>query len=137
MKLLGMRPVDKPMTRRAASRSRWTVRPTISRACAVAMNTRPRLLLVTLSVSVLAACTGHDSEYYPYQMTGLDVWVYDPSTGKNFFGGRVEANYFDREAGTRQCGAYAYSTAEQNKLRNWSYVCCTVTSSSDCVTKVR
>jgi hypothetical protein len=96
-----------------------------------------RWCLSALAASLLVGCSGHDSYYFPYFMTGLDVWVYDNRTSKSLFGGRVEAIYFSREKALSECGARAFSIANANKLQDWGYVCCTVTPSSDCVTKVR
>lgn len=70
-------------------------------------------------------------------MKGLNVWVYNNNTEKEYFGGFVEASYFSQKEALSNCGARAVGTARQYHLENWGYVCCTVTSSSDCVTKVR
>jgi hypothetical protein len=86
---------------------------------------------------LLAGCDSYDSDYFPYKLTGLNVWVYNNATQKEYFGGFVEASYFSRKKALSECGARASATARQYHLENWSYVCCTVTSSSSCVTKVR
>lgn len=96
-----------------------------------------RIVLLVAVVLSLAACNTQDREYYPYAMTGLNALVYDNKTGKEYLAGSIEANYASRNAGTSQCGALASATASANHLDDWSYVCCTVTSSSNCVTKVR
>jgi hypothetical protein len=70
-------------------------------------------------------------------MKGLNVLVYNNKTDKEYFGGYVEANYLSKSEGLEKCQRAAYSTAKQHHLKDWSYVCCTVTSSSGCVTKVR
>jgi hypothetical protein len=82
-------------------------------------------------------CRGYDSDYIPYRLKGLDVWVHDNAHDKNYYGGRVKANYFSRDDALSACRRRAYAVAEQYHLSDWSYVCCTVTSSSDCVTQVR
>ncbi len=94
------------------------------------------LALVAFYAS-LAGCDGYDSEYYPYTMKGLNAFVYDNASGKEYFAGFIEASYFSRAEAASKCAALAASTAAANHLREWGYVCCTVTSSSDCVTKVR
>jgi len=95
-------------------------------------------LLITFFVAlILFGCDGYDSDYYPYTMKGLDVWVYNNNTDKEYYGGRVDASYFSKDEALSNCSSYAYSLASQNNFNNWSYVCCTVTSSSNCVTKVR
>ena len=86
---------------------------------------------------LLIACSGHDSDFIPFALRGFDVWVYDNATDKEFYGGRVEANYFSKDSGLRKAGSRAYSTARQYNIADWSYVCCTVTPWSDCATKVR
>ena len=86
---------------------------------------------------LISGCDGYDSDYFPYTMKGLDVWVYNNNTDKEYYGGRVEASYFSKDEALSNCGSYAYSIASQYNLNDWSYVCCTVTSSSSCVTKVR
>jgi hypothetical protein len=68
---------------------------------------------------------------------GFDIWVYDNTADKNYYGGRVKANYFSKDDALSECGSRAYAVAREYNLSDWSYVCCTVTSSSDCVTKVR
>jgi len=101
------------------------------------MSVSSKLFLPAFFTLLLLGCSGQDSDYIPYAMTGLDVWVYDASSAKNYFGGRIEASYFSREEALSECGARASSVAQTNRLYDWSYVCCTVTSSSDCVKKVR
>ena len=91
-----------------------------------------------VSTSLMCAgCSGHDDQYYPYTMTGLRAFVYDNRTGKEYFAGEIGGNYLQREKTAAQCGYAASSTANFNNLRDWSYVCCTVTPSSSCMTKVR
>ena len=68
---------------------------------------------------------------------GYDVWVYDNINEKEYYGGRIKANYFSSESALSQCQKAAYYTASQYNLEDWGYVCCTITSKSDCVTKVR
>jgi hypothetical protein len=78
-----------------------------------------------------------DNDYFPYFLNGLEVWVHDNDRDNDFHGGRMDTNYFNRKAGLVACKARAVSTARDKHLREWSYVCCTVTSSSSCETKVR
>jgi len=94
------------------------------------------LIMVIILLTVLG-CNNYDSDYIPYRIKGLDVWVYDNAQDKNYYGGRVETNYFKSDSALSDCGSRAYATANYKHLKDWSYVCCTVTSSSDCVTKVR
>ena len=85
----------------------------------------------------LAACDAHDSDYVPYTMKGLNVHVVDKKSDKEYFGGFVEGNYMNRDQALSQCASVARATAAQHHLVEWGYVCCTVTSSSSCETKVR
>lgn len=95
------------------------------------------VLLLCAVCTGITGCDGHDSEYFPYTMKGLNVYVFDNNGRKEYFGGFVEGNYLSRQKSLSECAARASSTASVNKLRDWSYVCCTVTSSSSCATKVR
>lgn len=101
---------------------------------------RPLLWLVLCAFAVLSLLTGcdsHDSEYFPYGLKGLNVLVYNNETDKEYFGGFVEASYFSRKDALSKCAARAYAIARQYHLERWGYVCCTVTASSNCATKVR
>ena len=89
------------------------------------------------ALAVLCSCSATDGDSFPYALSGLDAWVYDNDTQKAFFAGRVEANYFGRKDALAQCAANATTLAASMRLRNWGYVCCTVTAKSDCATKVR
>jgi hypothetical protein len=90
-----------------------------------------------VAVSSLASCDLRDSDHMPYTMKGLNVHVFDRKTDKEYFGGFVEGNYVNRERAVSQCAVAAQATATQSHLVEWSYVCCTVTTSSSCETKVR
>jgi hypothetical protein len=113
------------------------------------------LILATLA----SGCSGYDSDYIPYALGGFDVWFYDerPSCDdvneddedeesgwcregeSEVYLGRVEANYLSRTRGLSDCNAIAVAEANRRNVsgNEWGYVCCTVTASSDCVTKVR
>ena len=97
-----------------------------------------QLLAVSLFlVTLLYGCNSYDSDYIPYGITAMDVYVYNHRTDEEHFGGRVTGNYFSRASLRGQCGNLAHDVARHYHLEDWSYVCCTVTSSSGCVTKVR
>jgi len=83
-------------------------------------------LITLLSFS---GCSGYDSDYIPYMLKGLDVWVYDNTNDKDYYGGRVKANYFSKDDALSTCRSYAYGVAEQYHLSDWIMLC-TVTSSS-------
>lgn len=102
------------------------------------MKTRHRLaVLVAVALPLLTSCSSHDDDFFPYRMKGLDVWLYDSAAEQDIYAGYVEANYASREAGLAACAATAASAAAARDLREWSHVCCTVTSESKCATKVR
>ena len=105
------------------------------------MNANRRLILIAATLlaalPTLAGCNSYDSDYFPYSMKGLNVLVYDNKANKEYFGGFVEASYLSRKEALSSCAARAAATARQYHLQDWGYVCCTVTSSSSCVTKVR
>lgn len=94
-----------------------------------------RAIAAALTALSLMSCT--DSDYVPYALSGLDVWVAERGSNRSYYGGRVSANYFSRERAIAECARLALATAKQNRLDSWGYVCCTVTYSSDCETKIR
>ena len=94
------------------------------------------LLAVAASVC-LAACDAQDSDYYPYMLDALDAWVSDQDTDRSLFAGRTETGYLGRKDAAARCRDLAVEVARANQLKRWGYVCCTVTSSTDCATKVR
>lgn len=90
-----------------------------------------------LSILFMASCSSHDGDYIPYGLEGMDAYVYNNDTDKEFYAGRVEGSYLSKDETLSKCQSLAYSAARKNHLDNWSYVCCTVTSSSSCATKVK
>jgi hypothetical protein len=93
--------------------------------------------LFVIILPILSGCDGYDSKYFPYGMKGLNVLVINNATQEEYFGGFVEGSYFSRKEAVSSCADRAGTTARQHHLIDWSYVCCTVTSSSNCRTKVR
>lgn len=93
--------------------------------------------LIAFAIVTLAGCNQYDKEYFPYSMIGLNVWVYDSDTDKIFPGGSVKASYDSRKEGLSRCEAIARTYAQQHHFQSWRYVCCTVTPSENCMTKVR
>lgn len=84
-----------------------------------------------------AGCSEVDDDYFPYEMKGLNSWLYDSTTEQEYLAGFTEANYKNRDAALRACAAQASTAAAARRLKEWSYVCCTVTEESQCVSKVR
>ena len=73
----------------------------------------------------------------PFGLIAFDVYVHTSSTDKELFAGTIKVNYFSKHKGLKKALALADSYANAMNLTDWSYVCCTVTASSNCVTKVR
>ncbi len=94
-------------------------------------------IALTLCALSMIACDSHDSDYIPYGLKGMDAYVYNNDTDNEFYAGRVEGSYMSKDETLSKCQSLAYSVARHNHLENWSYICCTVTSSSSCATKVR
>ena len=86
---------------------------------------------------MISGCSGYDSDYIPYFITALDAYVYNNASDEEFYAGRIETGYFSSDSAVDKCRPLARSYAKANHISDWSYVCCTVTSSSDCVTKVK
>ena len=86
---------------------------------------------------IVLGCSGHDSDYVPFVLKGMDAWVYNNETDEEFYGGRATGNYFNKDGVLSECQNLASTTARMHEIEDWSYVCCTVTSSSDCSTKVK
>jgi hypothetical protein len=96
-----------------------------------------RHILAVLCALLLSSCDSHDSDYIPYGLKGMDAYVYDNDADVEHYAGSVEGNYLSKDDTLSGCQSLAYSTARQKNLDDWGYVCCTVTSSSSCATKVR
>ena len=92
--------------------------------------------LLTILASFCVSCSGQDSEFIPYRLKGMGAWVSDES-GNSYYAGLAEGNYSDRDDLKAQCADLAYELAEFKHIKNYSYVCCTVTADSDCETKIR
>jgi uncharacterized lipoprotein YmbA len=97
----------------------------------------PRSTTSIVIAICLEGCGAHDSDYYPYMLTGMASYVHDSASGKDLYAGHVETNYLGRVEATARCRDMATSLARANRLERWGYVCCTVTSDSGCATKVR
>jgi hypothetical protein len=82
-------------------------------------------------------CSDYDSDYFPYNMIGLNTWVYDSESDRGYRAGSVKATYSERERALSDCAAQARNYANQKHFERWRYVCCTVTKAETCMTKVR
>lgn len=76
-------------------------------------------------------------DFFRYKMLGLRSLVSNEDTGQQFEAGFTAASYKAREAGLSGCAAQAATAAAARRLKNWSYICCTVTEKSQCATTVR
>ena len=99
---------------------------------------------MTLLIVLIAAlfflpirCSPYDSDYVPYDMTGLTVWMSDGASDKTFLVGSVKAFYSERKEALEDCVSIAEDYALNHHIENWRYVCCTVTKKEPCMTKVR
>ena len=59
----------------------------------------------------MIGCDSYDDDFVPYGLKGLDVYVYNDRTDREFFAGRVEGNYFSKEETISQCQSLADSFA--------------------------
>ncbi len=95
------------------------------------------MLAFSLAVASLTGCDARNNLDIPYFLKGLNVWVHNNKTDQNIHAGRIKARYWNRTESLHACRTAAKEKASKERLRDWSYVCCTVTSSSDCLTKVQ
>ena len=95
------------------------------------------LLGLLFIVALLFKSNICDGNNMPFGLIAFDVYVKSSSTDKELFAGTIKANYFSKHKGLKKALALADSYANAMNLTDWSYVCCTVTASSNCVTKVR
>lgn len=91
---------------------------------------------------MLPGCGQHDKNAYdedfiPYNIIAFDVYVYNTKTDKEYYVGSIETNYFNAQEDLSDAQSMAYDFAESRHLKNWDYICYTVTDSSDCVTSVK
>jgi len=100
-------------------------------------NTPLATATILAALLLFSGCDSHDGDYFPYGMKGLNVWIYNNKTNTEYFGGFVEASYISRKEALSSCHDRAVFTARQYQLQDWGYVCCTVTSRTNCMTKVR
>ena len=95
------------------------------------------LFILALAAACVVGCSQADSDFFPYKMIGLRSLVTNNETGQQFEAGFTAANYKAREAGLGGCAAQAATAAAARHLKDWGYICCTVTEKSQCATTVR
>lgn len=79
----------------------------------------------------------YDDNFIPYGIKAFDVFVYNTKTDKEYFAGSIGTDYTNSQMSLSNAQSLAYDFAEAHHLKNWDYLCCTVTNSSNCVTKVK
>jgi len=100
------------------------------------------LILGVASICLTAGCGGHDSEYIPYELTSLDVYLYDArkAPDADYFAGSISCSYINRESGLSQARSLAYQVARQRGFETDGadryYIICCMTKNG-CATKVR
>jgi hypothetical protein len=105
------------------------------------MNYYKEALAITCIMG-LAACGGHDSDYIPYRLTSLQVYLYDAEKAPNadYYAGTIPCSYSEREEGLQKARALAYRVASQNGIKTDGggryYIICCMTKDG-CATKVR
>lgn len=106
------------------------------------MNYLKSAAAITCVIVGLAACGGHDSDYIPYQLTSLDVYLYDADKAPNadYYAGTISCSYSDRKEGLQHARSLAYSVARQKGFHTDGggryYIICCMTKDG-CATKVR
>ena len=96
-----------------------------------------KITLLLVLLSAIAGCSEVDKDNFPYEMTGLSSWLYDSTTEQEYLAGFTPASYKNRQSALQSCAAKASIAAAARNLKEWSYVCCTVTEQTQCATKVR
>jgi hypothetical protein len=98
---------------------------------------KPKHMLLAVALT-LGACSDVDDNYIPYDIIAFDVWVYG-SDQTEYYGGQLETDYGDALSKLGNDVVYlARAAAREERLGNdWTYIACTVTDESSCVTKVR
>jgi len=95
------------------------------------------LLILIVLILVLYKDNACDKNFIPYGIRSFDVWVYNDDTDKEYYAGNVTTDYLNAQTKLNDAQLLAYDFAEAHHLKNWNYLCCTVTNSSNCVTKIR
>jgi hypothetical protein len=96
-----------------------------------------RHLILTVCVLMAATACEKDDKEIPYGLQGFEAWVYDKQTGAPHRAGRFTASYLEREKGLSQCRDAAFALVREKQLDDWDFICCTMTHSSNCASKVR
>ncbi len=69
----------------------------------------------------------------------MGAYVYDLERDEEYYAGSVQGDYSNRKRVLSDCQVLAYDFAEEKGFdkSEWSYICCTETKKSSCVTKIR
>ncbi len=95
------------------------------------------IFLIIAAALAYSWWTGEDSNNVPRQLTGMTAHVYDEDRLIEHYAGLSKGHYWKREHARLGCRRKAFDFAEAHRLRNWSYMCCTMTEASTCATRVR
>ena len=105
------------------------------------MNYYKEALAITCIMG-LTACGGHDSDYIPYRLTSLDVYLYDAKKAPNgdYYAGTITCSYSGRKEGLQRARSLAYSVAYEKGFdvdggERYYVICCM--TKDGCATKVR
>ena len=97
-------------------------------------------IFIILGLIFTGCCSNknsYDNNYIPFDIQGFDVFVYNNKTDKEFYAGHIETNYLNAQYQISNAQSLAYDYAEKIKLKDWDYLIYTVTSYSNCVTKIK
>lgn len=101
-----------------------------------AVNRASALVVSVVVLLSMSGCDARDSDEIPFLLTGMDAYLQVGET-MEVYAGRVDANYLSRDDALDECRDLALVEARRRGIENWGYICCTVTSTTDCDTKVR
>jgi hypothetical protein len=108
------------------------------------MNRLKKISVLFFCVAFLEACSigstaFAETDQFPLDTRALDAYVVDKNTKQTFDAGRVPyaGGPGHRKDATVECREMAEEKAKKERLYDWDYYCCTVTSKSECATKVK
>lgn len=114
------------------------------------------LVAALSSVSCRRITNDTDEDHIPYKLTGMRVLFFPSRHHDSVDLEQFSASYDERKSAVARCGELAHAEKGRRKRlhdddddddenddsraelsADWSYVCCTITASSNCKTKVR
>lgn len=79
----------------------------------------------------------YDENFIPYGIKAFDVFVYNNNTDTEYYAGRIATDYSNAQMRLSNAQLLAYDFAYDRNLKDWDYLCYTVTEKSNCVTSVK